>query len=121
MVHTSTWLLLGCLLWPGVVWAGSAVFTFGGTPLTLTTTAPQDAFLNRLLVKENALRASRVPPAVPLTLEQYMRDIFVTQLQELKRSSDTHETVDFCTAYNALTAPQKAGIMTLGGGNNPCP
>ena len=103
------------------VWAGTTVFTFGGSPVTLTTNANQDAYLARLLVKENQARASAVPPRTALTLEQFVRDIFVAELQERKSLADTAETTDFCTSYNAASGANQTTVRTIGGGNNPCP
>lgn len=110
--------LVACI---SVTYAGTVQFTFGGTPVTLTTTANQDTFLTRLLTRENAARAARTPPDSPLTLEQYMRDVFMATLQGYKQQADGLEKVDFCTVFPMLTASQRNQITALGGGSSPCP
>jgi len=109
------------LLLATVASAGTIVFTFNGTPVTLTTTADQDTYLQRLLVQENQRRTASEPPRDTLTLEEYVREALVRELASRKQVADTLAIEDFCTNYNAASDPDKAGVRAVGGGNSPCP
>lgn len=113
-----------CLLLMGYVvsaFAGTVTFTFGGSPVTLTTTAGQDTFLADLLIRANAQRALRSPPESPFTLEEYLRDILVATLGDYKRQAERHGQRDACANFAALTGSQRNAIVTTLGGRNPCP
>lgn len=126
-LRSRSWYGVGLGLWvsltcgPILAQAGTAVFTFGGTPLTLTTDADQDAYLTRLLTKENELRAAASPPRATLTLEEYVRDALVRELASRKQVADTLAIEDFCVSYNAASDPDKTTVRTIGGNNSPCP
>lgn len=113
--------LMVSLVFPYVVDAGTITFNFGGTPLTHTTTGTQDTYLAKLLVKENAARAVRVPPQGPITLEQFVRGILVEDLQERKRSADDFEKVDFCTSFFSKPVAEQNATKAQYGNNTPCP
>lgn len=119
MRYLCVLLLLVCSA--SLAFAGTVTFTFGGTPVTLTTTAAQDAFLTRLLGKENQLRASKVPPQAAISLETFMRNIFTDELQERKTVADTYEETDFCIAFNAASAATRNATIAQYGNNSPCP
>jgi hypothetical protein len=101
--------------------AGTITYNFGGTTVTRTTNATQDAKLTRLLAKENLLRAARTPPDAALTLEQYLDQILIADLVARNQQADSYEKGDFCTVFPTLTQAQRNQIMTTGGNNNPCP
>lgn len=113
--------LLACLLCPPLAWAGSVVFNFGGTPVTLTTNANQDAKLQRLRDNENQHRASAVPPLAPLTLEQYAQKICADAYKELNQAAVAMESTDYCTQFATFSQADKDVIIAQGGGNSPCP
>ena len=112
-------LVLGLLL-GGIAEAGTVQFSFGGTPVTVTTTAGQDQFLTRLLTRQNAQRAGREPPLPAQTLEEYLRDLFMRGVQGLKEQSDDVARTAACTQWTGLTPGQKATIVGLLG-DTPCP
>lgn len=116
-----TFVLILCLVLPQVVWAGSVVFTFTGTPVTLTTNAKQDEKLTRLLNEHNQSRTAAIPPLPPLTLEQYVYNVLVDELKRLNQGAVVIETGDFCTAFQTLSPAQQQQIITVGGNNSPCP
>ena len=92
--------------------AGTIVIDFG-TPLTITTTARQDTFLAALLARANAQG-----PA--MTIEQYLRDIFLATLDSYRQQAEVFEKSDACAKFKVLTAAQQSTITTALGGNNPC-
>lgn len=102
--------------------AGTVTFDFGdpGTE-QVTTNAATDAYLNRLRIANNGLRASAVPPLSALNLEQYVRSLLVEKVQDLKRNADESEKTDFCTAFNAASTANKNSVIAIGGNNTPCP
>jgi hypothetical protein len=117
-------LFLVCVVLIGLeipLWAGTVTFTFGGNPVTLTTTAGQDTFLARLRVRENAHRAALTPSQSALTLEEYVRDIVVTALGRYRLQAETVDQSDACENFRALTVGQRNTIITTLGDRNPCP
>jgi hypothetical protein len=97
---------------------GAINFNFGNA-LTITTTANQNAFLGSLLVRENAVRIARTPPDPVLTMEQFLRDIFVATLQGYRDQAGVLDRADARTVFQGLSGTQKAQIVALLGGNDP--
>ena len=62
------------LVVPHPILAGTATFTYGGTPVTRTTTPEQDEKIVRLKDKENGNRAQSTPPQAPLTTKKYVEE-----------------------------------------------
>lgn len=102
-------------------WAGTVVFNFGGTPVTLTTNAKQDDKLQRLLDEHNQGRAGLNPPLPPLPMEQFMYNVLVDELKRLNTNAVVIEGQDFCTVFATLSPAQQQQIITVGGNNSPCP
>jgi hypothetical protein len=101
--------------------AGTITLNFGA-PQTLTTTAPQDAALQRLVARSNADRAGQVPPLPARTIEQYLRDVLITAVGSYFLQAKEAEGEDFCIAWKAKTPAERAAVVTAHGGNEPpCP
>ena len=84
--------------------AASVTFDFGCASILLTPTARQEvSFLMSLLVQENALRAAQRPPAVALTLEQYVRDIFLAPLKGYGQQAEQLDRSTACARFKGLT------------------
>ncbi len=109
------------IVWFGVAHAGTAVFDFGGTKATLTTTVDQDVVLNSLLVRENANRAARTPPDPSISLEEYTKQILTATLAGYQVQSGTLEQKDACAAYKLLVKGSQDQIKTALSGYSPCP
>jgi len=90
-----------------------------GAPLTITTTAQQNTFLSRVLVRINNQGAAQVPPLPARTMEQFIRDVVVASIQQYRDVAVQNDTVDAKIAFGNLTQTQQNQIVTLLGGNNP--
>ncbi len=119
--NTLLVLCIAFVCWGEFVEAGTVTFDFGGTPVTLTTTARQDAALARLLVRDNAVRAGNVPPDAALTVEEYVRQVLLADIQGFRNAGEGVDQKDACTAYQALVLSGQNQIKTALGGHNPCP
>lgn len=99
--------------------SGSITFDFG-SPLTLSTTAAQDAAIQKLVDAVNTRRAAATPPLGPITREQYLRSILVDAVASYVKEVQVLEAVEACMAYTALTTVEQDDIKTRLGGRAPC-
>lgn len=90
-----------------------------GIPLTITTNAQQNAFLARLLARENVRLATQTPPGTALTQEQWLRDVIQATLVGYRQQNIDKDKVDAQAAFAALSGAQQNQVVTLLGGNNP--
>lgn len=90
-----------------------------GAPLTITTNAQQNAFLARLLARENVRLAAQTPPGTALTQEQWLRDVIQATLVGYRQQNIDKDKVDAQAAFAALSGAQQNQVVTLLGGNNP--
>ena len=90
-----------------------------GTPVVISVNATNKAFLNRLLVRENARRASEGLSA--LVLNDFVRELIVDMLKSYKGQSDGFDHVGACANYKTLSGANQTTILTLLGGLSPCP
>lgn len=109
-----------CLMTVSLAHAGSVAFDFGN-PLTLTTTAEQDAKLAKFLAKVNAERQAQAPPLPAITIEQYLRAAMTNTVRDQVQQGSQDEAAQFCVAYKALGANAQNQITAAGGGHSPCP
>src|SRR3990167_7690355 len=90
--------------------AGSIQLDFG-TPVTITTTAAQDASLTRLLAKINAERvASGQTPYA--TREAWLKDILVGAVQSYREQAAKADAEDACVSYAAASTTVQNQIKT---------
>lgn len=111
--------ILAVLFLVGSAQAGTVVFSFGGSPVTITTVASQDVFLGNLLARENAIRIAG--GEVAISLEQYLRDILVATLSGYRRQADDLDKIDACDRFKVLAQATQNQIKTTLGGFSPCP
>ena len=90
-----------------------------GTPVVISVSAGNKAFLNRLLVRENARRTGEGLAA--LVLNEFVRNMIVDMFQSHKTRSDRLDHVDSCVTYNSLSGANQTTILNLLGGLSPCP
>ena len=109
--------LVGLLLIPSAVSAGTITLNFG-TPQTITTTAAQDAALTRTLA---AVNRDRLPTDQLATVELWLREVLQSAVASYVAEARTRNAEDACGTFRGLPAPQQAMITGLLGGKSPCP
>jgi hypothetical protein len=101
--------------------AGSITLDFGA-PVTITTTAQQDAALARI---RQHLNASLPAAEQHATTEAMLRSILVSAIASYRDQAATLHRDDACTHYRALTAAQRATVDANfgppGQPKSPCP
>ena len=93
----------------------------GGTPVVLSVSPTNKALLVRLLVRENVRRSGLNTPLPVLTLEEFVRNLFVDTVREQKTQAESLDYSDACTVFKTLSNAAQAGIITQLGGTSPCP
>jgi hypothetical protein len=95
--------------------AGTITLSFGA-PQTITTTAAQDARLEKLRAHS---QARGLPYA---TIEAMLRAFLLDHLQQKVEEARGVEGGDFCAAFKAKTPAERAATIAAHGGNEPaCP
>lgn len=98
--------------------AGTIVLNFG-KPVTLTTTAAQDAAITRVLATINADRVAKKLPV--FTAEQWLQDVLIDAITSYTDQARSQESVSACATFRKLPPAQQASIRSTLGGDSPCP
>jgi hypothetical protein len=103
--------------------ADSITFDFGGTPKVLPLNTVEKIMYTRMLTRDNARRAANSPPLPAQTLEEFVAALFIDMTRGYKVQSGGLDVVDACVKFNdpGTTAAQRNQILTILGGNSPCP
>lgn len=116
---TAVFSLLLLMMMSPVAHAGTITLNFGA-PLTVTTSADQDAALQRMLTRVNAERSAG-GFSTYATIEAWLRDVLVSAVKSYKEQAKTLDAGDACATYKALSASEQATIDGALNGKSPCP
>jgi hypothetical protein len=82
--------------------------------ITLSTTAAQDAILERLRVKTNEERALQELPALA-DIPALVRSILVSAVQSYRQQQTAEDIAAIAAAYEAAGASKRAEILSASG------
>lgn len=97
-------------------WAGSITLDFG-TPLTITTSAKQDAAIQTLVDDSNDKRAKANPPLSAQSKEQYLRSVLVSAIKSWRQQVDDRQGQGVKSAWQSADQATKDQIKALLGLN----
>ena len=113
--------LIGLFFVASVVSAGSITIDLGTGSRVVSTTAAQEAALQRLTDDENVQRAAQKPPLPAFTREEYLRAVMISAVQSYLQQARERDKTTACTTYASATATVRNQIDTALGGKSPCP
>lgn len=113
-------LMLMAIVLGGIAEAGTITIDFGA-PVTITTTAAQDAAIQKLVDRVNSERASQDPPLPALTREQWIRGVMAQAIQSYRDQAAHIDAIEACVVFKSLTVAQQTALISALGGKSPCP